>query len=148
MKAHSTSLMAFLAASALAGAALARSGSAEDSACLTRNVDGTNTIDRTKCPFGLKPTDPVSAAELTRIRPRPPKAGPRPLLGGITGTGDLIVPADRSQNANLMAASDFTGKRFYTRSGEDIGEASDAVVTGYGAVQAVILGVDGIPGNW
>ena len=146
MKAHFTSLMAFLAASALAGAALAQSGSAADPACLIRNADGSNTIDRTKCPDGLTPTDPVSGAEATMDQTKSSKGGSATATPGITGTGDLIVPADRFQNAKVVPASDFIGQRVYTRSGEDIGEVTDLIVTDNSAVQAVILGVGGLLG--
>jgi len=59
---------------------------------------------------------------------------------------DVIVPADRLQNANIMTASDFIGKRVYTKAGEDIGEVNDLIVTDNGSVQAVILGVGGFLG--
>jgi sporulation protein YlmC with PRC-barrel domain len=74
------------------------------------------------------------------------KGGSAAVTPGITGTGDLIVPADRFQNAKVVAASDFIGQRVYTRSGEDIGEVNDLIVTDNGAVQAVILGVGGFLG--
>ena len=61
-------------------------------------------------------------------------------------SNDVIVPTEMLQNARVMTASDFIGKRVYTRQGEDIGEVNDLIVTDNGSVQAVILGVGGFLG--
>lgn len=58
----------------------------------------------------------------------------------------LIIPADRLNNAQVMSASDFIGKTVYDRSGNNIGDVNDLIITGDGAVQAVILGVGGFLG--
>jgi sporulation protein YlmC with PRC-barrel domain len=46
----------------------------------------------------------------------------------------------------VISASDFIGKRVYTKAGEDIGEVNDLIMTDNGSVRAVILGVGGFLG--
>ncbi len=77
MKIHSIIAMAFLAASALTGTALAQSDSAVDPACLNKNADGSNAVDRTKCPDGMKPTVSGPEPNPSPTRPLPPRASPR-----------------------------------------------------------------------
>jgi sporulation protein YlmC with PRC-barrel domain len=60
--------------------------------------------------------------------------------------GDLIVPADQLNNAQLMSASDYIGKTVYDQAGNNIGEVNDLIVSGDGNVEAVILGVGGFLG--
>jgi sporulation protein YlmC with PRC-barrel domain len=146
MKKHSITAMAFLAASALTGAALAQSDSAADPACLIKNADGSNAVDRTKCPDGMKPTASGTGAEATTDQTSSSEGESTTAVPEAAATGNLIVPADRFQNAKVMAASDFIGKRVYTQNGDDIGEVTDLIVTDNGAVQAVILGVGGFLG--
>lgn len=45
-----------------------------------------------------------------------------------------------------MTATDFIGKRVYTKAGDDIGEVNDLFVTDNGNVRAVVLGVGGFLG--
>lgn len=64
-----------------------------------------------------------------------------------TATDDaLVVPKESFAGATVMTASDFIGKRVYTKAGEDIGEVNDLIVTDNGGVQAVVLGVGGFLG--
>jgi sporulation protein YlmC with PRC-barrel domain len=146
MKIHSTFAVACLAMSALTGQALAQSESAADPACILKNSDGTNAIDRVKCPDGMKPAASATGAEATTDQTNSSNSGSTAVAPQPGATGDLIVSADRFENAKVMAASDFIGKRVYTRSGDDIGEVTDLIVTDNGAVQAVILGVGGFLG--
>ena len=62
------------------------------------------------------------------------------------GAGELIVPADQLNNAQLMSASDYIGKTVYDQAGNNIGEVNDLIVSGDGNVEAVILGVGGFLG--
>jgi sporulation protein YlmC with PRC-barrel domain len=164
MRTYTTIALASLAFTALAQPAFAQTSSAADPACIVKNADGSETVDKIKCPDGLKPAAPGAASETapatdstaTQSTTTAPEAvtpdqeaapdstastTPVPSL-----SNDVIVPADRFANARVMTASDFIGKRVYTKSGEDIGEVNDLIVTDNGAVQAVILGVGGFLG--
>jgi sporulation protein YlmC with PRC-barrel domain len=144
MMMRSILLTALLAATTMTGAALAQSNSTSDPACVIKNADGTTAIDRTKCPDGMKPA--TSATEADADKTTTTNGGSTAVAPDAAATGQLIVPADRIANAKVMAASDFIGKRVYTRNGDDIGEVNDLIVTDNGAVQAVILGVGGFLG--
>lgn len=147
MKIHSTYLVACLAASALAVPALAQTDPAADPACIVKNADGTSAIDRAKCPDGLKPSASATGSTDGSNQMNTTSSGSNAAAPAVAGgTSDLIVSADRFRNAKVMAASDFIGKRVYTRAGEDIGEVADLIVTDNGAVQAVVLGVGGFLG--
>ena len=65
---------------------------------------------------------------------------------GQQASGDLIVPADQLNSAQLMSASDYIGKTVYDQAGNNIGEVNDLIVSGDGNVEAVILGVGGFLG--
>jgi sporulation protein YlmC with PRC-barrel domain len=65
---------------------------------------------------------------------------------GQQAGGDLIVPADQLNNAQVMSANDYIGKTVYDQAGNNIGEVNDLIVSGDGNVEAVILGVGGFLG--
>jgi sporulation protein YlmC with PRC-barrel domain len=65
---------------------------------------------------------------------------------GQQAAGDLIVPADQLNNAQVMSANDYIGKTVYDQAGNNIGEVNDLIVSGDGNVEAVILGVGGFLG--
>lgn len=147
MKIHSTYLVACLAASALAAPVFAQTNTATDPACIITNADGTNSIDRAKCPDGLKPSASATGSAAGGDQMNATTSGSNAAAPAVSGgAGDLIVSADRFKNVKVMAASDFIGKRVYTRAGDDIGEVMDLIVTDNGAVQAVVLGVGGFLG--
>ena len=60
--------------------------------------------------------------------------------------GELIVPADRLNNAQVMSANDYIGKTVYDQGGNNIGDVNDLIISQDGQVQAVILGVGGFLG--
>lgn len=62
------------------------------------------------------------------------------------GGGQLLVPADQLNSAQMMSASDYIGKTVYDQAGNNIGEVNDLIVSGDGNVEAVILGVGGFLG--
>ena len=191
MNKYSTVAMAFLGFTALAQPAFAQTDPSVDPACILKNADGTETIDKVKCPDGMKPSVTGSSSEsmpadgtgntqqdsATTDTATPPAAdGTAPSTTGSAATEEqnqtttqdqtqpadpevtgsttapaetgtvLIVPNDALANAKVMTASDFIGKRVYTKAGEDIGEVNDLIVTDNGSVQAVILGVGGFLG--
>jgi len=61
-------------------------------------------------------------------------------------SGDLFVPADRLNGAQLMSANDYIGKTVYDQTGANIGEVNDIILSNDGQIQAVILGVGGFLG--
>ncbi len=110
-----------------------------DPACIMKNADGTDTVDKTKCPDGKMP----AAANNTTEQP----ATTTDLKTASTATVvDLIVPADQLNSAKLMTASDYIGKRVYDRNGADIGEVNDLILSDDGRIAATILGVGGFLG--
>lgn len=62
------------------------------------------------------------------------------------GSGELIVPADRLHNAQVMSANDYIGKTVYDQAGNNIGDVNDLIISNDGQIQAVILGVGGFLG--
>jgi sporulation protein YlmC with PRC-barrel domain len=65
---------------------------------------------------------------------------------GQQAAGDIIVPAEQLNSAQLMSASDYIGKTVYDQTGNNIGEVNDLIVSGDGNIEAVILGVGGFLG--
>ena len=61
-------------------------------------------------------------------------------------TGELIVPADRLNGAQVMSANDYIGKTVYDQGGNNIGDVNDLIISSDGKIQAVILGVGGFLG--
>lgn len=116
-------------------ASYAQTTTGVDPACIMKNSDGTETVDKAKCPDGMKVgvgnTAPATTDTTASTSPAPT---------------DIIVPPESLTGATVISASDFLGKRVYTRTGEDIGEVNDLIVTGNGGIQAVVLGVGGFLG--
>ena len=151
MKTYTSIALAALAFTALSQPVWAQS-SAADPACIIKNVDGTESIDKAKCPDGMKPaasseaapaTDTATTQSTTAAPAADTAASTTPAAAGKV---DVIVSAGKFQNAKVMTASDFIGKRVYAKTGEDIGEVNDLIVTDNGSIQAVILGVGGFLG--
>ena len=130
MSSKNLPIVAMLSAFMLSGTAMAQSNMAVDPACMMRNADGTEQVDMVKCPDGKT----ISAQTGTTGSTSP------------AATTGIIVPMESLQNATVMTASDFIGKRVYTRANEDIGEVNDIIVTNDGKVNAIILGVGGFLG--
>jgi sporulation protein YlmC with PRC-barrel domain len=110
---------------------------APDPACMMKNADGTESVDKSKCSDGMK-LNSSSAASTTDTTASTTSA---------RGTGmDIIVPAESLTASKVMTASDFVGKRVYSKDGKDIGEVNDLIVTDNGGVQTAILGIGGFLG--
>ena len=116
-------------------AAYAQTTTGVDPACLMKNADGTETVDKVKCPDGMK----VGSGNATT-------AAPDTTASTAPAPSSVIVPPDAFSGATVITASDFIGKRVYARTGEDIGEVNDILLTGNGGIQAVVLGVGGFLG--
>jgi sporulation protein YlmC with PRC-barrel domain len=129
------SIASFAGAILLSTAAFAQTATSVDPACLIKNADGTETVDKAKCPDGIK----VGASEAA-------PAAPDSTATTAPMTKSLIVPPESFSGATVISANDFIGKRVYTRAGDDIGEVNDLIMTGNGGIQAVVLGVGGFLG--
>jgi sporulation protein YlmC with PRC-barrel domain len=142
MRTYPLAFAAMIAATIATGPAYSQSTAGVDPECIIKNTDGTETIDKSKCPDGMS----------MGSSPTGQKSGT--IADTTTGTtasttparGSLIVPPESLSGAKVMSASDFMGKRVYTRNGDDIGEVNDLIVTDNGGVQAVVLGVGGFLG--
>jgi sporulation protein YlmC with PRC-barrel domain len=125
--------------------AFAQSNAGVDPACLVKSADGTETVDKVKCPDGMR----VGAGAETAPAPdtaAAPAAAPD-ATGSITPMQQsLTLSPEALSGGTVISANDFIGKRVYSRAGDDIGEVNDLIVTGNGGVQAVILGVGGFLG--
>lgn len=119
----------------ISSVSMAQVAAGVDPACIMKNADGTETVDKTKCPDGMK----VGAGEVTTPTPDA-TASTAPMAKTV------IVPAESFAGATVISANDFIGKRVYSRDGKDIGEVNDLIMTGNGGIQAVVLGVGGFLG--
>jgi sporulation protein YlmC with PRC-barrel domain len=119
----------------LSSQAIAQTPAGVDPACLMKNADGTEIVDKMKCPDGMK----VGAGDAATAAP-----------GSATSTtpmnNSMIVPTESFSGATVISANDFIGKRVFSRAGDDIGEVNDLIMTGNGGIQAVVLGVGGFLG--
>jgi sporulation protein YlmC with PRC-barrel domain len=119
----------------LSTGAFAQAAAGVDPACIMKNADGTETVDKTKCPDGMK----LGAGDAATAAPDT-TASTTPLAN------TMIVPPESFSGATVISANDFIGKRVYSRAGDDIGEVNDLIMTGNGGIQAVVLGVGGFLG--
>jgi sporulation protein YlmC with PRC-barrel domain len=119
----------------LSTATFAQTAAGVDPACIIKNADGTETVDKTKCADGMK----VGAGEAVT-------AAPDATASTAPMAKTMIVPPESFSGATVISANDFIGKRVYSRAGDDIGEVNDLIMTGNGGVQAVVLGVGGFLG--
>ncbi len=119
----------------LSTASFAQTAAGVDPACMMKNADGTEAIDKVKCPDGMKvgTGDSVTAAPDANATTAP-----------MANT--MIVPPESFAGATVMSATDFIGKRVYSRAGDDIGEVNDLILSTNGGIQAVVLGVGGFLG--
>jgi sporulation protein YlmC with PRC-barrel domain len=118
--------------------AFAQTAAGVEPACMVKNADGTETVDKAKCPDGMK----VGGASTTESTTTDTKAA---IPSATDGTA-LIIPADSFTGAKIISANDFIGKRVYSKAGDDIGEVNDLIMTENGSIRAVILGVGGFLG--
>lgn len=109
-----------------------------DPNCMMKNADGTETVDMTKCPDGKTMSSSGATA---------PAAGTDATTTDAPAmTGGIFVAGDALANTKVITASDFIGKRIYSKAGEDLGEVNDVILTDSTRVAAVILGVGGFLG--
>jgi sporulation protein YlmC with PRC-barrel domain len=124
----------------LSTATFAQTNAGVDPACIMKNADGVETVDKTKCPDGMK----VGAGDTAVTAPD--AAAPDATASTAPMAKTLIVPPESLSGATVISANDFIGKRVYSRAGDDIGEVNDLIMTGNGGIQAVVLGVGGFLG--
>ena len=159
MKAHLLALTTALSLVAFVPA-YAEDLTGVDPACIMKNADGTDMVDKTKCPDGKMPgaasnttEQPAvkSPAEQPATTPPATTTAEQPAASDTTATAtaapvEIIVPADQLNAAKLMTASDYIGKRVYDRTGADIGEVNDLILSEDSRIAATILGVGGFLG--
>jgi sporulation protein YlmC with PRC-barrel domain len=134
------SMTVLLGSVMLSGLAVAQSTTTADPACMLKNADGTQTIDKAKCPDGMKPGTEANSSTNSG-------AADTTTTTSTSAVGStLIVPPDAFNGGKVMSANDFIGKTVYTKNGDNIGDVNDLIVTDNGSVQAVILGVGGFLG--
>lgn len=138
-----------------------------DPSCMMKDSSGKDVVDMNKCPDGKTIGDAASSGSnnSTTGATNDNAAGTTPNNttasgGAATGTdtttaqgstqggvnASLFVPQENLMNATLITGSDFTGKRIYSRAGDDLGEVNDIVFSADGKVIAAILGVGGFLG--
>jgi sporulation protein YlmC with PRC-barrel domain len=152
MKMKTFAAMTALALLSTAPVAFAQSMDGVDPACVMKDASGADKVDMTKCPDGktmkmmdgaatTAPADPAAPATDSAAAP----AAPATTNGG-TMSSEVIIPNESLNGATLITGSDFTGKRVYSKAGDDIGEVNDVLLSQDGKISAVILGVGGFLG--
>ena len=106
-----------------------------DPACMTQQNNNTNAT-QTQGQTGSSTTKTDQNAQTTTATQSTTQMS----------AGELIVPADRLNNAQVMSANDYIGKTVYDQGGNNIGDVNDLIISQDGQVQAVILGVGGFLG--
>ena len=126
-----------------------------DPACIMKDANGVDAVDKTKCPDGkamgtagqnttgqnTTGTDPNASGTATTAQP-----DANATTNNSMAAGGLFVPQESLNNATLITGSDFTGKRIYSKAGDDIGEVNDVIFSADGKVIAAVLGVGGFLG--
>jgi sporulation protein YlmC with PRC-barrel domain len=150
MKMKTLAAMTALALLSTSPIAFAQSMDGVDPACVMKDASGADKVDMTKCPDGktmkmdgaatTAPVDPAAPATDTAATPAPAATT------NNTMSTAVIVPSESLNGATLITGSDFTGKRVYSKAGDDIGEVNDVLLSQDGKVSAVILGVGGFLG--
>lgn len=132
----STALSILFVTPAFAAVDCTQEANKNDPACMTQqnNDNATSTTGNTVAPSASSTTTTNQNAQTTTASP------------STMSTGELIVPADRLNNAQMMSANDFIGKTVYDQAGNNIGDVNDLIISQDGQIQAVILGVGGFLG--
>ncbi len=126
--------------------AFAQSMDGVDPACVMKDANGVDAVDMTKCPDGKTMKLMDGAAATPPAAPAADTAAAPAATPDATMSTALIVPSESLNGATLITGSDFTGKRIYSKAGDDIGEVNDVLLSADGKVSAVILGVGGFLG--
>lgn len=160
MKMKTFAAMTAIALLSTAPVAFAQSMEGVDPACVMKDASGADKVDMTKCPDGktmkmmdgaatTAPVDPAAPATDTAATPAPDAAATDTAATTATDSNmatSVIVSNESLNGATLITGSDFTGKRIYSKAGDDIGEVNDVLLSADGKVSAVVLGVGGFLG--
>ena len=160
MKMKTLAAMTALALLSTAPVAFAQSMDGVDPACVMKDASGADKVDMTKCPDGktmkmmdgaatTAPADPAAPATDTAATAAPDAAATDTAATTATDSNmatSVIVSNESLNGATLITGSDFTGKRIYSKAGDDIGEVNDVLLSADGKVSAVVLGVGGFLG--
>ena len=146
MKMKTLAAMTAIALFSTAPVAFAQSMEGVDPACMMKDASGADKVDMTKCPDGKTMKMDGAATTTTPAAPANDTAAAPAATTSGTMSSQVIVPNETLTGATLITGSDFTGKRVYSKSGDDIGEVNDLLLSADGKVSAVILGVGGFLG--
>lgn len=160
MKMKTFAAMTAIALLSTAPVAFAQSMEGVDPACVMKDASGADKVDMTKCPDGktmkmmdgaatTAPVDPAAPATDTAATAAPDAAATDTAATTATDSNmatSVIVSNESLNGATLITGSDFTGKRIYSKAGDDIGEVNDVLLSADGKVSAVVLGVGGFLG--
>ena len=155
----------------LSAQAFSQTAAGVDPACMVKSANGTSTVDKTKCPDGMKVgaqngADAATSVDTANTSTMKKQNGTNAATGtDTTANADdttansndatasttpigksLFVPQDQLIGASVISANDFIGKRVYSRNGDDIGKVADLILTENGGISAVVLGVGGFLG--
>ena len=158
----------------LSTTAFGQTTNAVDPTCMMKNADGTQSVDKTKCPDGksVSASKQLPATKDTANAVKTPDGTTKPaadsasvpsvgatttVAAGQATTGavatapasatktDILVSPDKMTGAKILSANDFIGKTVYSRTNEKVGSVDDLILSENG-VQAVVLGVGGFLG--
>jgi sporulation protein YlmC with PRC-barrel domain len=148
MKMKTIAAMTALTLLSTAPVAFSQSMEGVDPACMMKDASGADAVDMTKCPDGktMKMDGAATTAPADPAAPAADTAAAPAATTDTTMSSALIVPSESLTGATLITGSDFTGKRIYSKAGDDIGEVNDVLLSADGKVSAVILGVGGFLG--
>lgn len=145
-------MLTVLAPLMLSTTTFAQTADAVDPACMMKNADGTQAVDKAKCPDGtLKSSaDTAKAADDTATNAASTAAGnaavdPTTTASTAPAKGDILVSPDKMTGAKILSANDFIGQTVYSHTDEKVGKVDDLILSENG-VQAVVLGVGGFLG--
>lgn len=127
--------------------AFAQSMDGVDPACVMKDASGADKVDMMKCPDGKTMKMMDGAATTAPADTAAPVTDTAATTATDSNIATSVIVSNESLNgATLITGSDFTGKRIYSKAGDDIGEVNDVLLSADGKVSAVILGVGGFLG--
>ncbi len=145
-------VLTVLAPLVLSTTAFAQIANAVDPACMMKNADGTQIVDKAKCPDGMLKSSADTAkgaddAATNGASTAAGKAAVDPTTTASTAPAkiDILVSPDKMTGAKILSANDFIGQTVYSHADEKVGKVDDLILSENG-VQAVVLGVGGFLG--
>ncbi len=145
-------VLTVLAPLVLSTTGFAQTANAVDPTCMMKNADGTQVVDKAKCPDGTPKSSADTAkgaddAATNGASTAAGKAAVDPTTTASTAPAkiDILVSPDKMTGAKILSANDFIGQTVYSHADEKVGKVDDLILSENG-VQAVVLGVGGFLG--